>query len=417
MSADGGETDGAGLGPRLVLLLACACGAAAANLYYAQPLLSTLARALHVSDGTAGLLVTASQAGYVIGLSLIVPLGDLIERRRLITVMAAVTGLLEFVAAGSPSFPTLAAALLMIGISSALAQVIVPMSSHLAAADERGRAVGTVMSGLLIGILLARTISGLVAGALGWRAVFAVAGAVMLTLAMALRRSLPTVTPTSQMRYRDALRSVFSLVAREPVLRQRMLLGVLGFGTFGVLWTSLAFLLAGPPYRFGSATIGLFGLAGAAGAAIAPVAGRMADRGQGRRAVSFALTMLICGWGLLALGSSSLAALIGGIVVLDLGAQSLHTSNQSRIYALTAEARSRVTTAYVAAGFCGGAVCSALSATLYASGGWGAVCALGAATSTMAMCVWLVSERVMATVGAPPVVCPAPITPNPRRSP
>jgi MFS family permease len=197
------------------------------------------------------------------------------------------------------------------------------------------------------------------------------------------------------MSYRAALRSVVELVAGEPVLRQRMALGALGFGCFSVLWTSLAFLLAGGGgghYHYGNATIGLFGLAGAAGALIAPVAGRLADRGHGQLAGTGALVILLGSWGLLALGVSSLPALIAGIVALDLGVQGMHVSNQSVIYALRPDARSRVTTAYMVAYFLGGATASAVTSAIYGSGGWSAVCLLGAGISAVALVLWLLGE-------------------------
>ncbi len=375
------------------MLLAFACGAAVANLYYAQPLLSTLAGAFKVSNGVAGLLVTASQIGYVAGLALLVPLGDLLERRRLITTTLLVAAAAQALASAASGFALFAAALVVAAVCSVVAQVIVPMAASLAADHEAGRVVGTVMSGLLVGILLARTLSGLVAGLLGWRSVFVFAAAAMLALAATLRWALPRVPATEQMPYAALLRSVGSLVREEPVLRQRMALGAAGFGCFSVLWTSLAFLLSGSAYHYGNAVIGLFGLAGLAGALIAPVAGRLADRGHGRLAATGAILILLASWGLLAVGGRSVAALIAGIIALDLGVQALHISNQSTIYALRPEARSRLTTAYMVANFLGGALLSAATSALYASAGWGGVCVLGAATAAIALGVWIVAVR------------------------
>jgi predicted MFS family arabinose efflux permease len=375
----------------LVLLLAVACGASVANLYYAQPLLHTLGHAFHVSNGTAGLLVTVTQVGYVIGLALLVPVGDLRERRTLISGILLVTALALAVAAAAPSIEVFGAALAAVGLTSVVAQVIVPMSSSLAAEHERGRVVGTVMSGLLTGILIARTISGLIAAAFGWRTVFALAAVGMVALAGTLRRGLPRIAPTTQLSYGAVLRSVLVLVREEPVLRQRMMLGALCFGCFSVLWTSLAFLLSGAPYHYGNAVIGLFGLAGVVGAAAASATGRLADRGRGSQASIAAIVILLASWAVLAAGGSSVIALIIGIAVLDLGAQALHISNQSAIYTLRPEARSRLTTAYMVSYFLGGAVLSALTSTLYASGGWSGVCLLGAATAGLALVVWVLT--------------------------
>jgi predicted MFS family arabinose efflux permease len=378
-----------------VLLLAVACGTAVANMYYAQPLLHTLAVDLKVSSGTAGLLVTITQAGYVVGLSLLVPLGDLLERRRLIITTMVFTAAAQVLAAAAPDFGLFALAMLIVGVTACMAQVIVPLSSSLAAEHERGSVVGTVMSGLLIGILLARTVSGVIAGALGWRVVFILAAAVMLVLAATLRRFLPPVPSTQEMPYRSLLRSVLRLVAEEPLLRQRMVLGGLAFGCFSILWTSLAFLLSGPPFHYGNTTIGLFGLAGVAGASAAPLTGRLADRGHGRLAATTALAILLASWGLLALGRGDIPALIAGIVVLDLGAQGIHISNQSTIYALRPEARSRLTTAYMVSYFLGGTLLSAATSALYSADGWSAVCLLGAGTAALALVIWLVSDAMI----------------------
>jgi predicted MFS family arabinose efflux permease len=387
--ADPPSPPGRPLTRRLILLLAVGCGASVANLYYAQPLLSTLARAFGVSTATAGLLITVTQIGYVLGLAFLAPLGDLRERRRLICTTLLVTGIGLAVAAVAPGFAVFAAALAVVGITSVVAQVIVPMSASLAEDSERGRVVGTVMSGLLVGILLARTASGLIAAALGWRAVFIVATVLMVALAATLRRALPRVPPADHVGYLRSLASILELIRDEPVLRLRMVLGAVGFGTFSALWTALAFLLAGPPFHYGNAVIGLFGLAGVAGATAASLAGRLADRGHGGRTSTAAIITLALSWAILAAGRSSAIVLIVGIAVLDLGTQSLHISNQSAIYALAPEARSRLTTAYMVSCFAGGALLSALASTLWSSGGWAAVCLLGGGSVLGGLLVWV----------------------------
>jgi predicted MFS family arabinose efflux permease len=386
---------GAGVSRRLVLLLAATCGAAVANLYYAQPLLHTIAHAFSVSNGTAALLVTVTQAGYVVGLALLVPLGDLLERRALIAGMLLISAAGLGLAAAAPSFAVFALAVAVLGGAAVVAQIVVAMSSSLAGDHERGSVVGTVMSGLLIGILVARIISGLVAELFGWRVIFVLAAVAMVLLAGSLRLVLPRVPTTESATYPELLRSVVRLVRHEPLLRQRMLIGATAFGCFSILWTSVAFLLSGAPYHYGNAVIGLFGLAGLAGALVAPVAGRLADRGHGRLAMSGAIIVLLLSWGLLAFGGSSLIALIGGIVALDLGAQAMHISNQSAVYSLHGQARSRLTTAYMVAYFSGGVALSAATSALYSSGGWDAVCVLGAATAAVGLVTWLVTERVM----------------------
>ncbi len=383
---------GGGISGGLVLLLAVACGATVANLYYAQPLLNTLAGAFGVSQGTAGLLITISQVGYVLGLALLVPSGDLQERRGLISVALVITAAGLVVMAVAPGFAVFAGALALVGFTATAAQVIVPMSASLAVETERGRVVGTVMSGLLIGILLARTFSGLVAAAFGWRVVFWVAAGIMVALALTLRLRLPRVPPTTDMRYRGVLRSVLSLIAAEPVLRLRMALGFFAFGCFSTLWTSLSFLLSAPPFNYGNGVIGLFGLAGVAGAAAATVAGRLADRGHGRHATWVTAVVMVAAWPILYAGKTSVVWLLVGIAVLDLGVQGIHISNQSAIYALAPEARSRLTTAYMVSYFLGGAALSAISSALYASDGWDGVCAAGIATGLAALALWAAAE-------------------------
>jgi predicted MFS family arabinose efflux permease len=381
-------TPAGSLSRRLVLLLAVACGAAVANLYYAQPLLGTIAATLGVSASTTALLVTASQIGYAAGLVLIVPLGDLLNRRRLVPGMLLLTTVGLAGAAVAPNLAGLAIALAVVGTTSVVAQVLVPFASSLAAEDERGRVVGMVMSGLLIGILLARTFSGLVAQLGGWRLVYGLAAAGTLVLAVALARALPDIAPVDGPPYGRLLRSVGTLIAGEPVLRRRMVYGALGMAGFTVVWTSLALLLSRPPFSYGEAVIGLFGLAGLAGAIAAQAAGRAADTGRGRWATGCFLVAILLGWGLLALGRTSAAGLIAGLVVLDLGVQGQHIINQSTIYALRPDARSRLTTAYMSGNFLAGALASAATVWAWQRGGWLAVCGLGATLACIGVVAW-----------------------------
>ena len=367
------------------MLLAVACGATVANLYYAQPLLDTIARALDVSPGTAGLLVTATQAGYVTGLLFIVPLGDLLQRRRLVSVLLALDALALAVAAAAPGFGVLAAALAVVGITSVAAQVLVPFASALAAEEERGRVVGRVMSGLLLGILLARTVAGLVTEIGGWRLIYALAAGAMLVLAVVLRRALPVVSAPARIPYPRLLASVGTLIREEPALRRRMAIGFLSMASFSGLWTVIAFLLSGPEYGFGEATIGLISLFGLAGAAMASFAGRAADRGHVVAGTRLAGAAVLAGWGLIALGESSLAALLAGIVILDLGIQATQILNQSVIFRLRPDARSRLNTAYMTCYFAGAVSGSAGASLAWERGGWGAVSTAGAVASALGL--------------------------------
>jgi predicted MFS family arabinose efflux permease len=395
-----GSTD-ARLPRSLVALLAFATGAAVANLWYIQPLLNEVARVFHTSDGMAGLLVAFAQAGYVLGLALVVPLGDLHERRGLITTVLLGTAAAAAACALAPSIGVLAAALLALGMTACVAQILVPLASSLAGPEERGQVVGTVMSGLLIGILLARTVSGLIAEIGGWRLVFALAAVGMVALSLVLRRALPEVPPTESMPYRTLLRSVWRLVVEEPVLRQRMAIGALTMASFSGLWTSITFLLGASPYGYSEGIIGLFGLAGVAGALIAPLAGRWGDQGHGRRAVTLFLLAVLVGWGLLALGRTSLLFVVLGLVVIDLGVQGTQISNQSTIYRLRPEARSRLTSAYIVAYFIGGTVGSMAATLAYGAAGWVAVCVFGGAATLGAFAVWAASQRAGRAMAAP----------------
>lgn len=401
MSTAAGTPESTGISRRLVLLLAFTTGAVVANMYYAQPLLHTLGHAFGVGTATTGLLVTIGQVGYVLGLAFLVPLGDLVERRGLITVSLTCLAVGQAVSAIAPNLTVFAVAVLFVGVATFTGQVIVPMSSHLAAPHERGKVVGTVMSGLLIGVLLSRTLSGLIADAFGWRVVFGLAAVAMLLLAVVLNRALPRVEPTSDLPYRWALRSVLGLIRSEPVLRQRMVLGGCAFGAFSILWTSIAFLLSGvhgSHYHYSNATIGLFGLAGVAGACAAQIAGRLADRGHGAATTGAALLLTLVSWLLLKLGGASVIVLILGIVVLDLGVQGTQISNQSAIYRLHPDARSRLTTAYMSAYFLGGVLCSSVTGALYASHGWTAVCIFGGCVSLFGLATWLLTAT---RVGVP----------------
>ncbi|HEY5317608.1 MAG TPA: MFS transporter [Solirubrobacteraceae bacterium] len=377
----------------LVILLAVACGAAVANLYYAQPLLHAIAAGIHTSSSNAALLVTATQIGYAAGLLLLVPLGDLLNRRRLVSRLLVVTAVGLAGAAAARSLGVLALALGVVGVTSVVAQILVPFASTLASEEERGRVVGQVMSGLLMGILLARTVSGLGAALFGWRAVFAIAAGLMLLLSAGLWRALPDVAPEGGLPYPKLLASVGALIAEEPVLRRRMVYGALGFASFTALWTSLALLLSRPPFTFGQAVIGLFGLAGLAGTVAAQAAGRVADRGGARTATGFFLAAIAVGWGLCALGGTQVVVLIAGIIVLDLGIQGQQILNQTIIYSLRPEARSRLTTAYMTANFLFGALASAATDLAWRDGGWPAVCALGGGLSILAMLAWLDEMR------------------------
>ncbi|MDO8186614.1 MFS transporter [Conexibacter sp. JD483] len=396
------------LHPRLVLLLALACGIAVANLYYAQPLLDTIASKLGTSSGVAGLVVTFSQVGYAAGLLLLVPLGDLVERRTLVVRLLLLCAVALAGCALAPSIGPLALAIAVVGLTSVVAQVLIPLAGDLAADDERGKVVGTIMSGLLIGILLARTVSGFVAELAGWRAIYVLAAVLMVALAFALQRALPVLGPRTQSSYGQVLRSVGTLVRSEPLLRLRMAYGMLGMLTFTLLWTALTFLLSGAPYHYSDGTIGLFGLAGLVGAFAAQGAGRLADRGLARAATGCFWAAVLVGWLLADLGGSSVIALIAGLLILDAGVQGQHITNQSVIYSLRPDARSRLTTAYMTGNFTAAAVGSALASALWDVGGWGLISGVGVGTTVVALGLWALERRRVSAPDRPAAVQPQP---------
>lgn len=290
----------------------------------------------------------------------------------------------------SPNWQILGVTALMVGVSSVVGQVLVPLAATLARADERGRVIGNVMTGLLLGILLSRVVAGLVAQVAGWRAVFWLAAGLMVATAVMLRRELPVVPPSTQLRYRALLRSVLRLVADEPVLRRRMAYGALTYVSFGVFWTSAGFLLAGPDYRWSDASIGLFTLVGVAGALAAKFAGALADRGYARMQTGAFVAITALSFGMLAIGRHHILVLGVGVALLDLGIQGTHISNQSLFYRLRPDARSRLNTAYMTTYFAAGSLGSALSAVTYVAYGWAGVCVLGAAFPTVGTLLWII---------------------------
>lgn len=382
-----------GMSRAVVLLLASAAGLAVAGIYYAHPLLDAMRRSMRLTVTTAGLIVTASQLGYGLGLALLVPLGDLVERRRLVVVMTIgiAAGLMGMAVA--PSAPALLGAAIIVGALSVVAQILVAFAATLAGPAEQGSVVGTVMSGLLLGVLFARTASGYLAQLCGWRAVFWAAAGLMLALAAALRIGLPAYRADVGMTYPVLIKSVADLFREERTLRLRALYGALAFAAFSALWTPLAFLLSRPPFQYSSGTIGMFGLAGVAGALAASAAGRFADRGLAQRMTGITAAMLIFSWLPMKLGDHSVVFLVLGIILLDLAAQGLHITNQSEIYRLRPDARSRITSAYMSAFFAGGVLGSALSSFAYARAGWTGVCLLGSAFGVIAVALWLMSKR------------------------
>ncbi len=387
----------------VILLMSVATGLAVASNYYAQPLLHTIGQQFSLSNAAAGSIVTVAQLSYAVGLLLLVPLGDMVERRGLIVLMTLLSAGGLLVSAFSPDILTLMLGTAITGMLSVVAQILVPFAATLAAPHERGKAVGTVMSGLLLGILLARTIAGALADLGSWRTVYWVAATLMLAMSGALWKVLPRHQSRAGMSYPQLLGSIFRMYAEEPLFRGRSLLGFLLFAAFSMLWTPLTFLLSSPPYQFNNTTIGLFGLAGAAGAYAANRFGRLADRGLGNQATRIGLLLLLASWGLMAFGQASVIALLAGILIQDLAIQGVHVTNTSSLYRLRPEARSRLTAGYMTSYFIGGATGSLVSSWLYSHFGWPGVVTAGAVLGaiTLAYGMLAASARIPETAPSP----------------
>jgi len=372
-----------------VLLFAIACGLAVGNVYYAQPLLDAMAEAFTMSPATIGIVITLTQIGYGLGLVLLVPLGDLLHRRRLIVTQTLLSAAALLMIALAPDSAWLLLGMTLTGLLAVVTQVLVAYAATLAIPAQRGRVVGVVTSGIVVGILLARTIAGAMADLAGWRAIYLLSAGLTLLMALLLLRVLPrdeVVQPPSG--YVELIASVFSLFRQEPVLRQRAILALLTFASAMVLWTPMVLPLAAPPLSLSHSEIGLFGLAGAAGALAAARAGHLADRGLGQWVSGLSLLLMVASWLPIALTQSSLWALLLGVITLDLGLQAVHVTSQSMIYNVRPEAQSRLTAGYMLFYSIGSALGSITSTAMYAWAGWTGVCLLGAAINAVALGYW-----------------------------
>lgn len=388
-----GQQAALGIDRRMVWILAVASAMAVANLYYIQPLLADMGRSFAVSESAIGFVATLTQLGYAAGLLMIVPLGDAFDRRRLVmyTLLAVTVSLVGMAVA--PSILILAIAGFAVGLTTIAPQIIVPFAASLADPKERGRVVGNVMSGLLIGVLLARTVSGFVGAQLGWRAMYWIAAALMIVLAVILRLILPKEQPRESMSYPQLLKSLGGLIRSEPVLRETSVFGALVFGAFSVFWVTLVFFLGTPPYHYGSEVAGLFGLVGIAGALSAAYAGKLADRIDGRIITGVMIALTLLAFILFWLVGQWLWGLIIGVILLDFGAQGTHISNQTRIYRLNPEARSRLNTVYMVSYFIGGSLGSMLGAYSWSIARWAGVCTVGTLMLVTALVVYVLRGR------------------------
>ncbi|CAH1055530.1 putative transporter [Paenibacillus pseudetheri] len=378
----------------VALLFSIACGIVVANIYYAQPLLDAISNEFGISHSFVGLVITITQIFYALGLLLLVPLGDLLNRRWLISGQMLLSVLALIVVGTATSSIVLFIGIAAVGFLAVVTQTLVAFAATLAAPAERGRVVGVVTSGIVIGILLARTFAGVLMDLAGWRSVYLVSAILTLIMACILFRVLPHFEHKREsLSYLQLIRSMFTLFAQERTLRIRAALGMMIFIAFSILWTSLVLPLSAPPFSLSHTAIGAFGLAGVAGALAAARAGRLADRGLGQKTTGVALILLLISWLPISYVQHSLLALIVGIILLDLAVQAVHVTNQSMILTLRPEARSRLTAGYMIFYSIGSATGSIASTSIYVYFGWNGVSLLGAMVSALALLFWSLTKK------------------------
>lgn len=350
--------------------MAATCTLIVGNLYYNQPLLGILAREFNVTENTVALVPALTLIGYALGILFFVPLGDMVERKKLLQVSMITAGLFAIAIPFAPTFAALCVLSFLMGSLNVSASVLIPFAAHLAAPKERGKVTGIVLSGILLGSLMARTLAGFIGDHLGWKAVFWIAGSISLVLSVVTQWTLPSSEPNFKGTYKSLLVSTGQLFKDLPIAREAAFMGAILFGSFSAFWTTLTFLLEAAPFNYTPQTIGLFGAIGMVGALAAPIAGRYADFKGTAATIRMGIYCAVAAFGILALSSTSLVGLILGIIVLDLGIQVAHVSNQSRIFELVPEARSRLNTIYIFAYFTGGSLGSYVGSQLWSLGGW-----------------------------------------------
>lgn len=382
------------LTPSLLWILAIATGLIVANLYYNQPLLDDMARTFHVGSAKAGQVGGLTQLGYATGMLFIAPLADMIRRKRLIMLCLALAALALVLAGMSPGINLLIIASYLVGIFSLVPQLLVPMTAHLAKPAERGSKIGFVMSGLLLGILLSRTVSGFVGANFGWRAMFYIAAATMVVIWLLLYFLLPEVAPEYHGTYGTLMKSLVTLIKNEPALRVAAIRGALCFACFSAFWVTLTFLLR-ENFNKGSDVAGLFGLVGAAGALAAGFMGKLSDKTDAYKLSAFTLLLIVASFGIFFFSAYNITGLIIGVIILDMGVQATHISNQSLIFALQPQARNRINTVYMVTYFIGGGIGTYLASQAWAHYKWTGVCTLGIVLSSIAVIVHLLSRNIV----------------------
>jgi len=365
-------------------IMTIATGLVVANLYYNQPLLGDIANTYHVNSGKAGQVSMLTQIGYAVGMLLIVPLADMFKRKQLMVIDFAFVIIALLAAASAPNIHILLIASFFVGVFSLIPQLLIPMTAHLANPSERGKKIGVVMSGLLIGILLSRTISGFIGAHFGWRAVFYMAAALMVVMWAFIYFLLPEVEPDYKGNYKDLMKSLIVLIKNEPKLRMAAIRGALCFASFSAFWTTLTFLLK-QNFNQGSDVAGLFGLVGAFGAIAAGLMGRLSDKMDAYKLSTFTLLLIVISFIIFLFSGHSIAGLIIGVVLMDMGVQATHISNQAIIFSLSAQARNRINTIYMVTYFIGGALGAYIASLVWNTYQWTGVSWVGIVLSVIAL--------------------------------
>lgn len=376
-----------------ILLMAFCTGLIVANIYYCQPLVILVAKEFHLTESYAGRITYLTQAGYAIGLFLLVPLGDMFERKKQILLITGLAILALLTAAFSHTFLLLAFASVLIGACSIVPQLILPLAANLSSDKNRGQNIGIIMSGLLVGILASRAISGSIGFWLGWRAVYFMAAGICILLVGLMAKLFPQSYPAFKGNYKELMRSMFSYIKTQPVLREASIINFLAFAIISAFWTTMVLFLANPPFNFQTLQIGLFGIAGAAGALAAPLVGKLSDGSDPRKNILVGFILQIISMALFYFTGSHLYLFVAGIILVDIGQQAIHVTNQTRIYTLIPEARNRLNTVFMSVSFIGASCGSALGLWLWDLGGWALFCGGCTLVTLLNSCVYFFYGR------------------------
>lgn len=377
----------------MILLFAIAGGLSVANLYYNQPLLAEIAKTFNTTSHNAGLISTFTQLGYALGIFLFVPLGDVKEKKKIILILIGLAGIALLGVAIAKTILWMYIASFVVGLTTVSPQIMIPLATELANPNEKGKVVGTIVSGLLVGILLARTVSGFIGYKLGWRFMFMMASLVMFVLLIILSFKLPKTKPSVSLTYKNLLKSVLNIVVKYPTLRQISLSGALLFGAFSNFWTTTAFMLESPPYNMNSNQIGLFGLIGVVGALGASLIGRLNDKKDSKLIIRVCIILSIISYLIFKIFSLSIFGFIIGIILLDFGIQGAQVSNQTKVYSINPDERSRLNTVFVVSNFIGAASGSLLGSWAWNLYGWNGVCLVGLVMLTGALIINLFAKN------------------------